>query len=786
MIEIPREARDAARTLSTSMLAQGYKPVGLYPYTNPDGSIIFYRFRLNPPDNSNKKKQIRPMHCNGNGWELEEPVFQNGKPIYARHHIANNPDAPVWVVEGEPKADALNQLGLVATTSGGATSAAGADWEPLRGRTVRIWPDNDEPGQSYAGAVENILLGLDCSVSRVDVATLGLGESEDVMDWLRANPAANSGDVDALSIFTTSPAEKSGTEAITEGADGRPTTAKVLIDLALKNCTLFHDERQDGYAVTTHNGISRTLKLRGREFKRWLAGSYYTSTGKAANNEAISTALSVLEWKATFDGRQLELSNRFAICDGVIYIDMADSKWRVIKVTADGWEIMEKPPVLFRRYAHQMPLPDPVGGGKLSDLHQHLAIKSDDDKRLIEGWLVASAFSNAPRPVPTFHGPQGASKTTSARILKSITDPSVTESVDLGKSPADLAQVLDHHGVPCFDNLTSIPSWAADMLCRAVTGGAFSKRELYSDDSDILLTFKRAMIITGINIPTHAPDLLDRLLLIELERIQPEKREDEATFWKRFEADRPKLFGALLDGIAGALKHLPSIKLARMPRMADFARIACAYAVHTGVDAKKMLDIIMQHSSRQTEEILDADPVASAIREFIQKRETWTGTAAELLKLLNESQPTPRPDGWPKQPNVLTRRLNVLHATLNDAGINILRGKEGSKRNRLLTLEKKPDSSSASSASSRSPVRAALETDDQFRPSSRVSSAPDDQNAPARSSSAPSSVRNPSIHAGLDDTDDQDGDSAYFSEASDYGVVEDEGLSIQDEQRWAT
>ena len=428
------------------------------------------------------------------------------------------------------------------------------------------------------------------------------------------------------------------------GQDDKPTTAKVLIDIAVKNCDLFHDERNDGYAVTVHNGIRRTLKLRGRDFRRWLAGTYYATTGRAANNEAVATAMSVLEAKATFDGRQLELSNRFAMRDGAVYIDLADSKWRVVKITASGWEIMGKPPVLFRRYSHQQALPDPVRDGRLSGIHKHLAIRSADNKLLLEAWLVACAFSSAPRPVITFHGPQGGTKSTSARVLKSVTDPSVTESVDLGKSPADLAQVLDHNGVTCFDNLTGIPSWAADMLCRAVTGGAFSKRELYSDDSDILLTFKRPIIVTGINIPTHAPDLLDRLLLIELERIQPENRIDEATFWSRFNAERPQLFGALLDAIAGTLKHLPIVKLNKLPRMADFARVACAYAEYAGVGADKMLDIIMSNASRQTEEILDADPVASAIRDFIQKRGAWSGTAGELLKLLNESQPSPRAD----------------------------------------------------------------------------------------------------------------------------------------------
>ena len=494
-----------------------------------------------------------------------------------------------------------------------------------------------------------------------------------------------------------------------DGRDGK-STAKALLDLAHKNCAFFHDERDDGYAVINHNGSSRILKLRGRDFRRWLAGIYYTTTKHPANNEAILTALSVLEAKATFDCRQNELSNRFAMRDGTIYMDMADPKWRAVKITAKGWKIIDPPPVLFRRYSHQKALPDPIRGGKLSDIHQHLAVKSEDDKLLLEGALVASAFSNIPRPVITFYGPQGATKTTSARILKSITDPSLTESVDLGKSPAELAQILDHHSVPCFDNLTSIPSWAADMLCRAVTGGAFSKRELYSDDSDILRTFKRQIIITGINIPSHAPDLLDRLLLIELERVQPHMRMDETTFWARFDADRPKLFGALLDAIAGALRHLPDIALDEMPRMADFARVACAYAEYAGIGTKKMLDTIMRHTSRQTQEVLDADPVASAVREFVRKRGTWTGTMSDLLKLLNESAPTPRPDGWPRHANYLSRQLNVLEATLNDAGISIRRRKDG---DRLLTLESTAYSSSVSSA-------------------------------------------NPGHHADLDDTDDED------------------------------
>lgn len=188
--------KEAARRFSGPMLDKGFKPVALHTYTDAKGNALYWRIRAKHPDTGDK--WIRPMYRNGKGFELTEPKFDGGKPLYALHRIASNPDAIVWIVEGEQKADVLNKLGLVATTSGSATSAAAADWQPLRGRTCTLWPDNDEPGKGYAGEVARILLGLSCAVSCVDVAKLGLGIGEDVMQWLEAHPGAAVGDVQAL------------------------------------------------------------------------------------------------------------------------------------------------------------------------------------------------------------------------------------------------------------------------------------------------------------------------------------------------------------------------------------------------------------------------------------------------------------------------------------------------------------------------------------------------------------------------------------------------------------
>jgi len=136
---------------------------------------------------------------------MGEPKFQNGKPLYALHRIANNPEAIVWITEGEQKVNALKKLGLVATTSGGATR------EPLRGKTIKIFPDNDAAGKAYAETVASILLGMGCTVSCVDVDKLGLGIGDDIMQWLESHPEASAADIEVLPILDV--AENDSTRA---------------------------------------------------------------------------------------------------------------------------------------------------------------------------------------------------------------------------------------------------------------------------------------------------------------------------------------------------------------------------------------------------------------------------------------------------------------------------------------------------------------------------------------------------------------------------------------------
>ena len=197
MVETPGQAADR---FAAPMLDQSFKFEALHVYTDINGNPLYYRIRLKHSKTGDK--WIRPMSRNGHGWELKEPEFDGAKPLYGLHHIAKSPNAIVWVVEGEQKADALQKLGMLATTSGSATSAKATDWEPLRGRTVRIWPDNDEPGKGYAQDVATILQNLGGSASCIDTDQLGLAPGEDVIQWLKEHPWDNAPEIEALPLVT--------------------------------------------------------------------------------------------------------------------------------------------------------------------------------------------------------------------------------------------------------------------------------------------------------------------------------------------------------------------------------------------------------------------------------------------------------------------------------------------------------------------------------------------------------------------------------------------------------
>jgi hypothetical protein len=236
----------------------------------------------------------------------------------------------------------------------------------------------------------------------------------------------------------------------------------------------------------------------------------------------------------------------------------------------------------------------------------------------------------------------------------------------------ELVLMLMTNYAPCFDNLDGLSPWQSDMLCQAATGGGISKRELYTDMEEVILSFLRCPMLNGINLVASRDDLLDRCVLFKLERIDEEERKTETEFWRELEEDRPYILGAIFDVLAKALQIYPDVKLPVLPRMADFATWGYAIMEAAGDMGEAFLRAYRKNIAGAVEEAVTNDIVGAVIVEFMEGKKEWQGTATELLEAMSELPSVNVKDkAWPKRPNTLTRKLNKIKSALADYGIKV-------------------------------------------------------------------------------------------------------------------
>jgi hypothetical protein len=447
-----------------------------------------------------------------------------------------------------------------------------------------------------------------------------------------------------------------------------------------QNPELFHDQHDTPYARIRQKNVNVIFPIKSRSFKVWLANLLWEREEKAPSAEALASALNVLQAKALYDGPKHTLYNRVAPAAEGFWIDMVDENWRAIKVTGEGWQIVDSPPILFKRYSHQQPLPIPDPEGDPWQLLDFLNInKKDEATRLLFLCAVISYFIPLiPHVIVVLYGIQGSGKSTLFKIVRRVVDPSAVEVLTLPRNERERVQQLDHHWCAFYDNITHLPTWMSDTLCRAATGGGFTKRELYTDDHDIIYNFKRCVGLNGINIAAQRGDLLDRSLLVGLEDIPKKKRRTEEQLLKDFEACKPLILGGFLNTLVKAIREYPYVKLRELFRMADFTRWGCAIAKALGKTEKDFLEAYDVKVKLQIEEAAHSSPVATILIDYLSNHKSWEGTPSNLFKILlghaKEMGISTRQKAFPKAPHILVRKLNELAPSLKALGLEVITG----------------------------------------------------------------------------------------------------------------
>lgn len=506
-------------------------------------------------------------------------------------------------------------------------------------------------------------------------------------------------------------------EAIAEhtGDGGRgPTQADILIDLA-SAAELYHSAEGKAFADIDVKGHRETWPVRTRGFRRWLVRQFFEQTGGAPSSEALQSALNVIEAKAHFDGPERPVFIRVGGQDERYYLDLGDEAWRAVEIDATGWRVIDNPPVRFRRAAGMQALPVPAPGGSVGTLRAFLNVRSDDDFVLVVAWALAVLRSSGPYPVLVLSGEQGSAKSTFSAILRALLDPNTAPLRALPREDRDLFIAASNGHMLAFDNVSGVPTWISDTLCRLATGGGFAVRQLYTDQDEVLFDAERPVIVNGIEDIVTRPDLADRAIFLTLEPIPEEKRRPESELWKAFEAERPQILGALLDAIVEGLRRLHEIHLPKLPRMADFAlwASACETAIWP---AGTFWSAYAGNRNETIENVIESDPVAAAVCAVMTERAEWTGTATDLLGALAEAagERVAKSKTWPVNARALSGRLRRAATFLRKVGIEIEHTKEGRARTRVIHISAKANSAgpdhrgvqpSAPSASSATPPK---------------------------------------------------------------------------------
>jgi hypothetical protein len=457
----------------------------------------------------------------------------------------------------------------------------------------------------------------------------------------------------------------------------RPSVATKIVQL-LETIDLFHDGDRT-YASFFVDGHQETHHIISGSFRRYAIQEYFKHYDAAPSGTALTEALATLDAKARFDGQSCIVATRCAEHGGRLYLDLTNDEWTVVEITADGWKIVPAADltVRFVRNKDVLPLPSPDPTGRLGEVDAFLP----EDKRirtLVKAFMLGALRPKTPQPVLAIIAPQGAGKSTIARLIKKTLDPTCSDLHGAPHEARDVTAAARNSYLLAFDNLSAIEPWLSDILCRLSTGGGFGGRQLFTNHEESIFDAIRPVIVTAIDDVIIRGDLADRALTIRL----PARDEDigfteEEAFWEKFELARASIIGGLLTATSAALRRLFDTRAGvragniRLPRMADFALFGTAAEQELGIEESSLIDLLKDERNAASVAILESDVIFAPLSAVIE-RETFSGYPADLLDTVNSAMrdDTIRRDRrWPKTAAKLRNQIKRLEPDLRRAGI---------------------------------------------------------------------------------------------------------------------
>ena len=437
----------------------------------------------------------------------------------------------------------------------------------------------------------------------------------------------------------------------------------------------YRDPRQMYHVIIDVGGTQEMVPLESSKFKKWLHNWMFNRFGKYLNDKTLQVIIGSLSIEAQNLAEDRPYMNRVARTDDALYIDRCTTPCSIIKMdlkTGDR-EYVSVSPFIPRHFPIQHALPEyqKSSGTAFEEFFELTGMTDKLDILLTLSFLVSRMFTENITPFLLVMGEAGSGKTTFAKMLKRILDPSFSVTLMPSKRD-DMAQFFDHQFLPVLDNVSSITKDFSDALCGMGTGVIIQKRKPFTVEEDHVYEVKSSGIITCVKMKNMAVDLQSRVFFMKRPSLKG-KYISESQMIKKFTMLHPYLLDEILDLfrevylLVKDYEHRSDAGERIDDRSADFSIVGRAVGAIVFNNEYLFDEVIKRNEKYRENEILAGSDEASALLEYIADRPSFSSRMSDLIKAFDRFGCKAK--DYSRNPATFSKNLNLARQLLLSKGV---------------------------------------------------------------------------------------------------------------------
>ena len=374
-----------------------------------------------------------------------------------------------------------------------------------------------------------------------------------------------------------------------------------LVNKYNRNC--WNDQNGIPHVSTESNGKKRSIPTYSQDLIEVFSVEVFKATGKVPTSSELKNAAVALAGFAKYAPSRT-IHNRSASADsGDIIIDKGNCDGGVYRINKEQGLVntfLEEHEFRFKK--SMKPYPD-IDDIPISDLDEAIddinfldkyLTTTPEHNTLIYTGIIQILIPDTPNVGMQFIGEHGSGKTSVAKFVKQIIDPTSNPKTIMPKNNEDLALLLHTEKFPLIDDYTAkIPHRTQSTLNAAITLSSTKMRSLYTTSELAEVALDAGISLTTLGITGMRPDFISRFIFNFVPPMPKGLRKTQKSLDAQFEDDLPKIFRALMALMVKALIIKESINVGDL-RLADMVQLG--QAIHKALgDPRSFEDLLREN-----------------------------------------------------------------------------------------------------------------------------------------------------------------------------------------------